>query len=282
MLTRFNPSAILLYFCFIHCCICSRAQELSGVDLSVDFGAFQTSFNREVFILKKLVDQEQVVRSITPGFSYASFVRSSLKVNAELVFTGKPVILKSCFHNSELKVGFSFLTSNGSLNDNSIITYDSLDANNIKYTKVVSYNFYFHQEQIQCTYLFNSRVFRKNFRMYTGLGGVFSIGTWKGARRNTISSLKIGEYAQYSFIPTSSYYPLKSYSANSLSLFVPIGLKYNLSCDLNLFSDLKFGMHYTPVFDKNIRTQRFFSFCIGFRYKLNQAEPDQDKNTSFW
>jgi hypothetical protein len=198
---------ILLYLCLVHSCINLRSQEsksgskLSGIDISIDWGNYQTTFKRELYIVSKLVSEDQAVKRITPGYSQAYFINGFYKVNAELVFTLSPAILKNYFHNSEVKVGLSFLTANSTVNNYSLIRYDSMGAGNVNYIKTVSYNYYFHQEQLLCTYLLNSRVFMKNFRAYIGLGCIFSLGTWKGAHHNSVSSLNIGEYTRKDSIP---------------------------------------------------------------------------------
>ncbi len=283
-LTILSLSFMLSCLPQLHASDSAVTRQFTAIDISVDFGGFQTGFERELYILGKLVDKPQTLQRITSDYTFAEFIQSSTKINLDLIFSIEPLLLKRHFRQQELKFGVAVLMSNSTIMQHSYLDYDSLGSKGEEFHRSVSFNYYFHREHIQGTYLLNSRVFGKNFRYYTGLGLMFGLGTWKGTTRNTISALRISQNweqdsaAKYK----SDYYPLGSYSSGNVSVFIPIGLKYNLSCDLNLFADWKFGIHYYPKFERDFQIQNFYSFCLGVRYKFRNSEVDTEKNTSFW
>lgn len=280
-----NHFKCLVFILFLHSGLTLSAQDstvskkFSGIEASYDFGSFQTSYNRELFILKQMVSDVQVLNQIKPDYAAAYFHTSYNRINLELVYAANLRFFDKYFVKQEFKFGLGYLYSDGEKGSSTGYRYDSFDMSGIAYNKHISFKYFFHQEQIQCAYLLSSKVFKRHFKAYTGLGGIFGLSTWVGT-----SNLAIGKFEPKDSIPiyNSKRYTMGNFSASSFSVYIPFGVKYNLSCDINLFSDFKFGLCYTPKFESGTGIQRFYSFCLGARYKILNNEMDLEKNSGFW
>lgn len=256
--------------------------KLIGLDFSFDFGSNQTTYNRELFILNKLTSFHPFINNFTPNYNEAYFNNSYNKVNVDLVFRIKPLLFKKQNLKQELRFGLSANYNNSLMHSNASIFYDSIASDNVVNRKYLSYNYRVFGQQIGLTYIINTKVFAKNFASYFGLGTFLSLNTFKGSRNNNFS---VSKYRLNDSLINSSYSSINiehSLSTTSYAVFIPLGLKYNFSCEINLFLDLKFGLNFTPKFQKSEQFNRYNSLTLGFRYKLNQKDVLQSKQTSFW
>lgn len=255
-------------------------RTIKGIDVSVDFGSLSTTFSREIQLLDKLVAAPNIVSSISPDYTYAEYVRSFTKVNLDLVFALQPH--ERLGSRRELKFGLSYLASNSGVTNNGYIAYDSFDNSGRKLKKSYSYNIYHHREQIQCSYIVYSKVYRNAFRFYTGLNLGLALSTWEGIERNRTSLLYVQDFWYLdSSIGTGKSYSIGKFTAITPSIILPLGIKYMYSCDLHFFSSLGFGYAWTPALKPNA-LQRQFAFSLGVRYNFGMAEMEQEKKHTFW
>lgn len=256
--------------------------QISGLDISNDFGAVNSNAQRELQLLSKILNKHPYAPS---QFSQTYFNSSFNCINTALVFKSKPFVLKSAFPKQEFIIGAGFFTINSTLNNYTNLSYDSVSPDNKQHLNNIRFNLYTHREQIHAAYYFNSRVFGKNFKVYFGLGTIIGFNTIKSATRNTISRLSYSSRPKSDtlFFPNQTNIELDgSYSYTTLSAYLPLGLKYNLSCDFNLFAELKPGIQFQPLATKDTQWQQFLSFGIGIRYKFFAEENDENETGIFW
>lgn len=256
--------------------------QIQAVDVSNHGGYIASTPERELEMLAKVMKS-------TP-YSPASFKESSFNnsyncVKLALVFQPKPFILKSSFPKQELIFGAGFLTINSTVTNHTRLYYDSIGLNGRTYNNHIGFNLYTHREQLHSAYYFNSRIFGKRFRAYFGLGAAFGLNTIKTAKRNSLSQLVYASRVQSDtmFYPNQTNISFEgSYNYSTLSGYIPLGIKYNLDCNFNLFMEFNTGAQYQFGASKGQRWQGFSSFGLGIRYKFNNEATKEDLKTSFW
>ncbi|MDP2176542.1 MAG: hypothetical protein Q8K70_11590 [Bacteroidota bacterium] len=253
--------------------------KLIGLDFSFDFGVNQTNYNRELFFLNQLSSFNPLIQNFKPNYTNAYFNNTYNKVNFEMVYRVKPLLFKKRNLKQELKFGVSVFYNKNLQMSNASIYYDSLASDNIMYEKYLGYNYRVSGQQLGLTYIINSKVFAKNFASYIGMGAVFSLNSLRGTKN---SNFYVSNYKNDTSLLWSSINIENTLNTTSYSLFIPLGIKYNFSCEVNLFLDVKFGLNFTPQLYKIDHFNRFNSLALGFRYKLNQKDVLQNKQSSFW
>jgi hypothetical protein len=165
------------------------------------------------------------------------------------------------------------------------LTYYSFSPDNKQHLNDIRFNLYTHRKQIHAAYYFNSKVFGKNFRAYFGLGAILGFNTIKTSERNTISTLSYISRPKSDtlfFSNQTNVYFEGSHSYTTLSAYLPLGIKYNLSCDFNLFAEIKTGYQFHTLANKDSQWQSFLSFGLGIRYKFFGDASEEETKNSFW
>lgn len=283
----FKFTLIILFICFALVVNADTTNQstmaIKGIDFRYGFGNHKMSLQNEQFILKNLtLDNNNIL----------PFNQGKIKIENQrlhdlyigLSIASKAHLLKDFFTKRELRIGLNYTFKNANLNN--VCTWDSALHNNYIYDGTFNYKYRYSKQQINASYLFNSKVFNSYFAFYTGIGACFSINTWR--------VLKTDQFANYIYSKTdpntrvsqsySSSLPLLDFTNNSVSFYVPVGFKYNFSCDLNLFIEDNIGVHYHTKFEKSQRSLFYNYLCIGFRYKIltDGNTSNTDKLKVYW
>lgn len=256
--------------------------QILAVDVSNYGGYIQSSPERELDMLTKVINSTPYRPA---NFKESSFNNSFNCVRLALVFQPKPFVLKTSFPRQELIFGAGFLTINSTVTNYTNLYYDSIGLNNRIYNNHISFNLYTHRQQLHSAYYFNSRTFGKRFRAYFGLGATFGLNTIKTAKRNTRSQLIYVSRLQSDtmFIPNQTNITIEgAYNYSTLSGYIPLGIKYNLDCNFNLFMEFNSGVQFQFDARNGQHWQGFSSWGLGIRYKFNGETTEEDLKTSFW
>lgn len=271
---------LILVFCFS--CLSHLPAQIVAIDVSNHGGYIQTTAERELDMLSKVINSHPYRPA---SFNETSFNNSYNCFKLALVFQPKPFLLKSTFPKQEFIFGAGFLTINSTVSNQTTLFYDSIGLNNRTYNNHISFNLYTHREQLQASYQLNSKTFGKRFRAYFGLGATFGLNTIKTAQRNTLSRLIYASRIQSDtmFIPNQTNVNIEgAYNYSTLTGYLPLGIKYHLDCNFNLFMEFNTGVQYQFGANKGQHWQGLSSWGLGIRYKFNGETTEEDVKTSFW
>lgn len=271
----------LLLCCALLMCHLLSAQ-ISGLDISNHGGYITSTPERELDMLSKITNSKPYRPS---AFKENYFNNSYNCVKLALVYKPKPFLLKSSFPKQELIFGAGFLTINSTVTNYTSLLYNSIGLNNRTYKNDITFNLYTHREQLHTAYYFNSRTFGKRFRAFFGLGAAFGLNTIKTAQRNTRSQLIYASRLQSDtmFYPNQTNVDIEgAYNYSTLSAYLPLGIKYHLDCNFNLFMEFNTGVQFQFGANNNSRWQGFSSWGLGIRYKFVETEINDKESSSFW
>jgi hypothetical protein len=156
-------------------------------------------------------------------------------------------------------------------------------------TKKGAYNFYpqSHDISIDASYLANSKPFgkRKYWAAYTGAGILAGNGVASRVYLIDDPAHAGSQLSGYGFY-TNNHYATK-YHLNTpfnVGIYIPVGLKYNLDCDWNVFWEYQFQVKWKTYSSQFNFFQNMHTFMFGVRYKLYKEaaqEPAERKKSPF-
>jgi hypothetical protein len=264
----------------------SGSMKIKGIDFRYGLGSYHLNQKDEVNLLKKLSNDpnnynrfdEARVNNLNDGLSdiYLGFV-----------MVPSYYIKNRLFYREEFRIGVSYTTLN-SVSD-VYLNFDTVQNGLQKEVRTFDYHYKFHSERVHFSYLLNSRISKKNFAFYGGIGGSFGFVTWQTNYRSNSNSgsgiyrTELLTLKNTAVSGNSKVIPLENFTTQSLNIFVPLGFKYNLSCEINLFAEAHAGLHY---YLKGLRKDGVWIpnmlFNFGFRYKLIDESVLHKEADVFW
>ncbi|MEZ4805285.1 MAG: hypothetical protein R2852_07335 [Bacteroidia bacterium] len=253
------------------------------MDISIGTGYLPSPHVYQMEVLENLLIDKSGLSEVYKGFKSSYYDNTYTRLGLGLVFYNKPIQLFKTEFKTEFRLGASFSFSSSRFLNGMYLTYDSTDQNGLSLIKSVNFKYRQVHEQIQLEYLICSKRFARNFKFYTGIGAAFGISHW-GVGNSNHNILYANDFhyrdSMNSKVNTRSF-ELEQFTAPHLSFWIPFGLKYNLSCDLNLFSEFKLGQVYTPKIKETPLLTNYY-INIGMRYKFKQTDIYKDKTSVFW
>ncbi len=193
-------------------------------------------------------------------------------------------IRKKLFYREEFRVGLSFTILNNASNVN--LEWDTMQSGSQKEVRNIYYQYKYNSQRIHFSYILNTKIIKNHFAFYTGVGGNLGFSTWRtnydggaGSYKKQVLTLQNNQVSE-----KSQMLPLENFSTESASLYIPIGIKYNLSCEINLFIETHLGFQY---YHSGLRKNNIWIansiFNFGFRYKLIDDDNQLvKKGGAFW
>jgi hypothetical protein len=166
------------------------------------------------------------------------------------------------------------------------MSWDTVSNGIQKEVRQFFYQYKYSSQKIHFSYLLNSRIIKNSFALYGGLGAAIGFSNWRSNYEG-----RAGSYSKQILTAQNNQVsenkqnlPLENFSTGSGFIYLPIGVKYNLSCDINLFAEANLGAHYYLKGLRKNNTWLFNStFNFGFRYKLIDDDNQVIKKGSvFW
>jgi len=275
MLLNFNLKADSTYI---------KGFRLKGIDFRYGFGKYNIKAIDEKHLAKNFANDQN---------NYYQFEKSKLNENkgtgisdlyCGIVLVPSFYVKNHIFAKQEFRIGVSFtLLNNASTN---ALGWDTVLNGNQKEVKQFFYQYKYSSQKIHFSYLLKSKITKYNFAFFTGVGAAFGYSNWR-----TNYEGRAGSYSKQILTTQNNQVsenkqnvPLENYSTGSGFIYIPLGFKYNLSCDINLFAEANIGYHYyIQGLRKNNTWLPSSTFNFGFRFKLldddNQPIP---KGNVFW
>jgi len=254
--------------------------KFKGIDISVNFGHTKSNFSRELFILNRLIPNTVYINQMKQDYSEAYFYNKIVNLNAALVLNTKPLLLKKHFTTQEVNfgLGYSFINTENS------IYYSSTAMPNLRKETRLNFEYQSRQEQLHASYLFLSKTLLNNFKLHFGITGKLNLERIKLVEKNsfyeTINYIKSNDSIQSN---SQNNYHFKDVNTTLtyFTFIVPLGIRYNIDCQTNVFTELQMGLQYSPILTSGEKFHKMISIGFGIRYKFNEAETEIE-NGSFW
>lgn len=235
----------------------TKIGELKGVDFKAGGSVFNYKPQDAIQIISEInapLDQNSNKKPLKYEDGFISKVSNYFYLG--LASKNKYFANSKYIKNAENRFGIQYGHANGILNSTIIYANDtSLTGNDYKYT---GYG-------ISTEFILNSKPFYKNFAFYTGLGISVILNSFiLKAKLVSINNPNI--------------------TMTSINVRALLGLKYNLSCEYNLFMESNFGENFYPKkFANRTRFIETAQFAFGIRYKfINPEERTKNKANVFW
>ncbi len=264
----------------------SGNMKIKGIDFRYGFGSYHLNNKDELNLLKKFTNDPN---------NYNKFDHSGIKnrndgfsdIYLGFVMVPSYYIKNRLFYREEFRIGLSYTFLN-TVSD-VYMNFDTVQNGMQKEVRTFDHHYKFHSERVHFSYLLNSRISKKNFALYAGIGGSFGFVTWQTNYKSNNNSgygiyhTEVLTLQNTTVSGSSKIIPLENFTTQSLNVFVPVGFKYNLSCEINLFAEAHAGLHY---YLKGLRKDGIWIpnmlFNFGFRYKLIDESVVQKKADVFW
>ena len=258
---------------------------IKGIDFRCGFGNYNTTRNDELTLHKHFNNDA----SNTLDLSTANMYKGSTLAEPYLgiVFTPKKMRSNSWYLKEEFRLGISYTLSP----PNTIYyKWDAIQSNQNQIKKYFYYEYVYHKQQLNFSYLLNKKIKNSNLAYYFGLGASFGFVTWRtqfqnngwvGSSNYYVDNLSLTDSILSS---SSAHFSMQNYSSTTAALNIPLGIKYNLSCDINLFMEGNFYCQYyqTGLYHAHA-IKPSFMLNLGFRYKIiDEANKEIKKEEAFW
>lgn len=242
--------------------------RLKGIDFKFGGSNLQTDFSQTLNVLMAATPVTESKRYLY-NTSYLSEGRTG--------YTPARLALRAVFSNdrkgrlrfiqrSELLIGLGFDIDNAA---NRYLRFDSIClVVNPNYAVSAILKYTYQCQYAEFGYQVVSKPFLTYFALFAGLNAGFGLNTYK--------QIDMTDYYQF-----RQGHKDDVFNAGFLSTHFNAGIKYNLSCELNLFAQYDHGLN---VYGKPIGGIAWFNGgSFGLRYKLidEQDRPDYLK-TGFW
>lgn len=242
--------------------------RLKGIDFKFGGASLQTNYRQTLNVLKAATPVTESSRYLY-NTSYLSAGRTGYapaRLALRAVFSNDKKGRLRFIQRSELLIGLGFDIDNAA---NRYLRFDSIClAVNPNYAVTASLNYTYQCQYAEFGYQVVSKPFLTYFALFAGLNAGFGLNTYK--------QIDMTDY--YQFLQSKAE---EVFNAGFLSTHFNVGIKYNLSCELNLFAQYDQGLN---VYGKPIGGMAWFNGgSFGLRYKLidEQDRPDYLK-TGFW
>jgi hypothetical protein len=266
-----------------------KQTSIQAIDLSIGTGYLPSPHAYQMEVLENLLIDKGGVSEVYQGFKSSYYDNTYTRFCLGLVLYNKPIQLFKKEFNTEFRFGASVSFSSSRNSNGMSLYYDSTDQNDLDLVKSLSFKYRQLHEQIQMEYLISSKRFARNFKFYTGFGAAFGMSHWGvGKKKNNIFYVNDFHFkdSMNSKMKTRSF-DLEQFTAPYFTAWIPFGLKYNLSCDFNVFTEFKVGQVFTPKLKETPLLTNYY-FNIGLRYKFKMVgdntnqKINANKSSVFW
>lgn len=261
----------------------TKSFRIKGIDFRYGFGKYNIQTNDEKLLAKQFTNDQN---------NYYQFPKSNLMekngtsisdLYAGIVLTPGCYFKNKLFKRQEFRIGISFTLLNNA--STMAMTWDTASNSLQKEVRQFFYQYKYNSQKIHFSYLLNSKILKNSFAIYGGIGAAIGYSNWRsnyeGRAGSYSKQILTTQNNQVSEIKQNI--PLENFSTGSGFIYVPLGVKYNLSYDLNLFAEANIGAHYYLKGLRKNNTWLFNStFNFGFRFKLLDDDNAIKKGTSFW
>ncbi|MBC7425517.1 MAG: hypothetical protein H7321_03185 [Bacteroidia bacterium] len=257
--------------------------RIKGIDLSFGNSYYAFSENDIKKLTSRIVNDRNDYYKINNRHISGTDDNLS-RISAGFVISPVKSSSHKFFYHPEIRIGleyaYSARYSNGLYSDTII---DKSTGEVLQNS--ISYSSRLHTECFYAAFVVNTNPFFKHFAAFGGIGGNVGITQW-----NVNSSNRNAFYTESSTIPnqstksSSAIIPVENFSTATAAFYIPAGIKYNFSCELNFFFETRQGLNiYSSGLEHNFKVNYCGTFCLGLRIKLIDDQDKQDhKTTIFW
>ncbi|MES2617269.1 MAG: hypothetical protein V4613_05285 [Bacteroidota bacterium] len=262
----------------------SKTFRLKGVDFRYGFGRYSIADKDETALAVKFANDQHNYYSFDQAKPVDTRSRGISDMYVGMVLVPGYYVKNRLFYKEEFRLGVSFTILNNASNVN--LLWDTIHAGGQQEVRNFFYQYKYNSQRIHFSYILNSRIIKQQFAFYAGIGGSVGFSTWRtnynGGAGNYKKQVLTNQNNQIS--DKTQALPLENFSTGSGSIYVPIGLKYNVSCEINLFAEAHLGyQYYLKGLSKDNRWISNVMFNIGFRYKLiEDSDRPNTENHIFW
>ena len=252
--------------------------EMKGIDFKAGFSTFNLSTKDATKIYKDVVGPDLEKSNIHP----ISYIHGNYSKRSSSFYLGLSVKNKWFVNTKYIKDSENRLWLSYGINNNSPIVSDIRLQNDtisgFQENATIKYSKY----SVAFDYLINSKPFLKTFAMYFGTGAGVMIHKYNAVN-------KTGEFLSNKtpvLVTNTNPTYVEIHNATkftSVDLKLILGLKYNLSCDFNLFIETAIGAGFfqNGLYSKNKISNLNEFTVLGIRYKLVPPAEETHNNT-FW
>lgn len=258
---------------------------IKGIDFRCGFGNYNTNRNDELTLHKHFNNNASNNLDLTTASMYKG--STLVEPYIGIVFTPQEMRYSKRNLKEEFRLGISYTISP----PNTIYyKWDPISTSQNLIKRSYYYEYIYHKQQLNFSYLLNKNIQNSNLAYYLGVGVSFGFVTWRTQFQNNgwtgSSYYNQGNLSLKDSVLTTSFasFSMQNYSSTTAALNIPLGIKYNLSCDLNLFMEFNFYAQYyqTGLYKANA-IKPAFMLNLGFRYKIiDEANKEIKKAEAFW
>ncbi len=261
----------------------SNGFRIKGVDFRYGFGRYNIGNADETALAARFTNDQNNYYQFDKAQPKNANGRGISDMYIGTVLVPSYYIKNKLFYREEFRVGVSFTLLNNASNVN--LSWDTVQAGPQKEVRNLFYQYKYSSQRIHFSYILNTKILKHHFALYGGIGGSLGFSTWRtnynggaGSYKRQVLSLQNNQISE-----KNQSLPLENYSTESGSIYVPLGIKYNLSCEINLFVEAHFGwQYYLKGLHKNNTWIANTMLNFGFRYKLIDDESSSKKTRVFW
>jgi hypothetical protein len=257
--------------------------RIKGIDFRYGFGRYAIASENETALAAKFTNDQNNFYQFNKAYALNVKGRGISDLYVGIVLVPSYYIKNRLFYREEFRIGLSFTLLNNASSMN--LTWDTLQTGVQKEVKNLYYQYKYNSQRVHFSYLLNTRIIKNHFALYGGIGGSVGFSSWRtdydggaGSYKKQVLTIQNNQVSQ-----KTQNLPLENYTTESASLYVPIGIKYNVSCELNLFFETQLGLQY---FYKGLKKTNTWIpnalFNFGFRYKLIDDAVATKKGDVFW
>ena len=257
--------------------------RIKGIDFRYGFGRYAIASANETALAAKFTNDQNNFYQFNKAHALNVKGRGISDMYVGIVLVPSYYIKNRLFYREEFRIGLSFTLLNNASSMN--LTWDTLQTGVQREIRNLFYQYKYNSQRVHFSYLLNTRIIKHHFALYGGIGGSIGFSSCRtdydggaGSYKKQVLTIQNNQVSQ-----KTQNLPLENYTTESASLYVPIGIKYNVSCELNLFFETQLGLQY---FYKGLKKTNTWIpnalFNFGFRYKLIDDASAAKKGDVFW
>lgn len=258
--------------------------RIKGIDFRYGFGRYAIASDNETALASKFTNDQNNFYQFNKAKASPISGRGISDMYIGIVLVPSRYVKNKLFYREEFRIGISFTLLNNASSMH--LTWDTLQNGVQKEVKNLYYQYKYNSQRVHFSYLLNTRIIKNHFALYGGIGASVGFSSWRtdydggaGSYKKQVLTNQNNQVSE-----KTQTLPLENYTTESGSVYVPLGIKYNVSCELNLFFETQLGLQYFYKGLKKTNTlipNTLFNF--GFRYKLiDDGEQSNNKNEIFW
>ncbi len=261
----------------------TKGFSLKGIDFRYGFGRYNLRSIDEKNLAKQFTNDQNNYYKFNQSLLAENNGTAISDIYLGLIFSPKINNKKNVFTKQEIRIGVSFTLLNNA--STIALAWDTINNGNQKEVKQFFYQYKYNSQKIHFSYLLNSKILKNSLAFYGGIGFAFGFSNWRsnfeGRAGSYSKQVLTSQNNQVSDI--KQYVPLENFRTGNSLIYIPLGIKYNLSYDINLFAEANIGYQY---FLKGINTNNTWlpssTYNFGFRLKLIDDNQAIKQGAVFW